>query len=150
MSGAPIADPIAQLLAGHERTRQHLAQLGDPSLPPQAIAWFDGPAAAQRLVLRDALCPALIESMAGSDAVCLKGMTRGLTDRGAELQHRWQAIRSDLGNAARPPEGLRPWIDDYLDYLQRADQELLPMAARLLDDTALNQVRQALQQGASL
>ncbi len=144
MSGATAVDPIALLLAGHDRTRRRLAQLADPSLRTQAIAWLDGPAVAQRRVLRDALFPALIESMAGSDAVCLKGMTRGLTDQGEELRRRWDAIRASLGGAPPLPDTLQPWIDDYLGYLQRADEELLPMAARLLDDDALDHLRRAL------
>ncbi|MGB6009584.1 hypothetical protein [Castellaniella sp.] len=144
MPDAATADPIAQLLAGHSLTRQHLAGLSDPSLQAQAIAWLDGPAVAQRRILRLTLFPALIESMAGSDAVCLKGMTRGLADRGEELQHRWRAIRACLSDAGSSAEALQPWIDDYLGYLQRADEELLPMAARLLDETALDQLRHAL------
>ncbi|WP_323000399.1 hypothetical protein [Castellaniella sp.] len=145
MSSAIVVDPIARLLAGHGLTRQHLTQLADPALRVQAIAWLDGPADAQRQTLQRTLFPALIESMAGSDAVCLKGMTQGLTEQGMALRHRWHAIRADLSNATTAlPDTLQSWIDDYLNYLQRADEELLPMASRLLDDDALDQLRRAL------
>ncbi|MGB6242604.1 MAG: hypothetical protein WBF69_08980 [Castellaniella sp.] len=132
-------DPIAQLLADHANTRHQLAALTDPSRRAEAIAWFDGPAPARRSMMQQVLFPALIEAMAGSDAVCLKGMTQGLSDLGQALDRRWRAIRH-----LDDPAALRAWADDYRTYLDQADEELLPMSSRLLDDSALEQLRQAL------
>lgn len=146
-------DPISCLQAAHASTRQHLKQLLrtglfvlDPATQ-SALAWFDGPAQAQHRILRDTLCPLLIESMAGSDAVCIKGMAQSLDTQGAQLEQQWRRqIRPGL--LAKPPthDQLSVWANDYLSYLQLADTEVLPMAARLLDDSALAALAQAYQQ----
>lgn len=144
MTRIPADDPIAQLLADHTATQHQLALLADPACRAQAAAWFDGPAPEQHRILQQLLFPALIESMAGSDAVCLKGMTQGLSELGQALDQRWHAIRDHLGDATTATTALPAWIDDYQTYLQQADEELLPMASRLLDDAALDLLRQAL------
>jgi hypothetical protein len=46
------------------------------------------------------LFPALIESMAGSDAVCLRELTAALTAEHRELETRWQALRAVLAQVA--------------------------------------------------
>jgi len=143
MSSQPVPDPISVLLQGHAATRARLEGLAAGAPDPDAAAWFDGPAAAQRRLLTETLCPALIESMAGSDAVCLKGMTRGLADRDASLGRRWPGIRAALGRGDADPAALAAWVEDYQAYLRYADEELLPMADRLLDDQALQQLRDA-------
>ncbi|CAM5792742.1 hemerythrin domain-containing protein [Castellaniella caeni] len=153
-SAAPA--PIETLLQAHARTRALLRTLAAwaaqaPAVPAppmrrrdELIAWFDGPAPAQHHLLDDVLFPAFIESMAGSDAVCLKGMTQGLSAQGARLQHRWHGtIRAQLMAAAPMRDTIVAWAEDYVDYLQRADEELLPMAERLLDDDAMARLREA-------
>ncbi len=136
-------DPIARLLAVHAETRRHLQALAaaDAAALPAARAWIEGPARIAHDILEDRLFPALIESMAGSDAVCLQGMTGGLTRDRAGLDRRWHRIvRSALDAPADPAarEALADWTGDYLAWLARTDEELLPMAARLLDDAALD------------
>jgi hypothetical protein len=42
------------------------------------------------------LFPALIEAMAGSDAVCLRELTASLTGEHRELEQRWRALRRRL------------------------------------------------------
>ncbi len=146
MSSPSFPDPVARLLAVHAETRRHLQALaaGQASASPAAIAWIDGPARGAHDILERRLFPALIESMAGSDAVCLKGMTGGLARGRADLDRRWhQAARllertapDDPANPAAR-DALAAWADDTLAWLKRADEELLPMADRLLDGTAL-------------
>lgn len=161
MSRKPMPDsaapaPIDTLLQAHAHTRALLRLLAAWPAQPQAgsapqarqraelIAWFDGPAPAQHRLLDDVLFPAFIESMAGSDAVCLKGMTQGLSDQGARLRHRWRGtIRAQLMAAAPARDAIAAWAEDYADYLRRADEELLPMAERLLDDAAMARLRAA-------
>ncbi len=144
MSTPPSPDPIARLLAVHAETRRRLQAAGGHASEPAALAaWIDGPARVAHDILEQRLFPALIESMAGSDAVCLKGMTGGLARDRADLDRRWrQAIRPALDGAADPADGnaLAAWTGDYLAWLARADGELLPMAARLLDDAALDEL----------
>ncbi|MER1941269.1 hemerythrin domain-containing protein [Castellaniella sp. FW104-16D08] len=132
-------DPLALLLAGHKQTRQQLGVLGSAN-GAQVITWFDHTASQQREILESGVFPALIESMAGSDAVCLKGMTRGLTEQSHVLAHQWPAIRQALQTPGQNSEATQRWIQDYLTYLQCADEDLLPMAQRLLDDAALQDI----------
>ncbi|CDM24684.1 Chromosome segregation ATPases [Castellaniella defragrans 65Phen] len=166
MSSPSSPDPLARLQAVHAGTRRRLQALAgaEASDPRAAIAWIEGPARIAHDILEQRLFPALIESMAGSDAVCLKGMTGGLARGRADLDRRWrQAVRPALeeradaaGRDARDArdtrgardaheacdahETLAAWTGDYLDWLTRADEELLPMAARLLDDAALDEL----------
>ncbi|MBV2182593.1 MAG: hemerythrin domain-containing protein [Castellaniella sp.] len=149
-------DPITRLIASHTDTRRQLRILVPDARPPDpasvqaAIAWIDGPAQAQRHILEQILFPALIESMAGSDAVCLKGMTQGLIRQSADLDHRWhQAIRAELMQPHPDAAPLTAWVEGFLAYLQLADEELLPMAGRLLDDAALADLARACETGFS-
>ncbi|MGB5805862.1 hemerythrin domain-containing protein [Castellaniella sp.] len=149
MSSPSSPDPIARLLAVHAETRTRLQALaaGGAAVPADfaaLAAWIDGPAHIAHDILEQRLFPALIESMAGSDAVCLKGMTGGLAQSRTDLDRRWhQAARllertapDDPANPAAR-DALAAWADDTLAWLKRADEELLPMADRLLDGTAL-------------
>ncbi|GAA0782809.1 hemerythrin domain-containing protein [Castellaniella ginsengisoli] len=140
MTLSSFPSPIARLLAAHAETRRHLDALADAGADawPGAAAWFEGPARTAYEILETRLFPALIESMAGSDAVCLKGLTGGLARDRADLERRWrQAVRSAAADPAAR-EALAAWIEDYRGWLACADEELLPMAARLLDDAALD------------
>src|SRR5690606_39968754 len=108
--------------------------------PATLPAWIGGPARIAHDTLEQRLFPALIESMAGSDAVCLKGMTVGLARDRANLDRRWrQAVLPALGDNPAGP-ALAAWASDYLAWLARADEELLPMAARLLDVASLEEL----------
>ena len=135
-------DPLSRLLAVHAETRQRLQSLtGAPSAAGAFIAWFEGPARLADDILEHRLFPALIESMAGSDAVCLKGMTGGLARDRADLDRRWrQTVRPalDRPTAEATRTAVQAWAPDLQVWLTRTDEELLPMAARLLDDTALD------------
>ena len=151
MSQPSPSDPIDRLLSIHATTRQHLEALTTSSPPPaQAlIGWIEGSARVAHDILEQSLFPALIESMAGSDAVCLKGMTGGLARDRAALDRQWrQTVRPALTDSATAdgPAACTAWVHDYLDWLSRADEELLPMAARLLDDTAFDELAVACRQ----
>jgi hemerythrin-like domain-containing protein len=92
------------------------------------------------------LFPALLESMAGSDAVCLRELTAGLAAEHRALEARWRALRRVLeavagGHAAAPPaDDVQAFVDLYERHIGREDAELLPMAARLLDDATLDRI----------
>ena len=92
------------------------------------------------------LFPALLESMAGSDAVCISQMIDARVEEHREVEARWLAIRQwleqvEAGRAALPPRGtVAAFVDLYRSHLTQEDGELLPMAERLLSDEALSQI----------
>ena len=96
------------------------------------------------------LFPALIESMAGSDAVCLREMIDGLRADHRVLEGHWERLRSLLAAIA---DGRRtvladtdvlPLIECYERHIAREETELLPMASRLLDDATLDHIGRAM------
>ena len=96
------------------------------------------------------LFPALIESMAGSDAVCLRELTTLLTQQHRQLERHWAALRQALLPISQGLSAVldATVVDDfvrlYQSHLAREDQELLPMAQRLLSDTALERIGRAM------
>lgn len=89
------------------------------------------------------LFPALLESMAGSDAVCIRGMVEARVAEHREIEDRWLAVRQWLeqvesGYSGLPPPGeVENFVALYRSHLAQEDEELLPMAERLLSDEAL-------------
>lgn len=98
------------------------------------------------------LFPALIESMAGSDAVCLHGMTEGIALEHRELQRLWLRLLPVLEDVATGRAGTLPvheveaFVERCEAAVAREDGELLPMAARLLTDGQLEQIGEGMRQ----
>lgn len=96
------------------------------------------------------LFPALLESMAGSDAVCIRQMVDARAAEHREIEWRWLALRQwleqvETGRADLPPNGaIGSFVSLYRSHLEQEDQELLPMAQRLLSDAALAQIEEAM------
>ncbi len=92
------------------------------------------------------LFPALIESMAGSDAVCLLEFFAALIVEHRELEARWQILRAVLSQVAAGQTVLLTQADVssfaqlYGRHIAREESELLPMARRLLSDAELDRV----------
>ncbi|HNL97445.1 MAG: hemerythrin domain-containing protein, partial [Candidatus Accumulibacter sp.] len=98
----------------------------------------------------DDLFPALIESMAGSDAICLRDMIDGLTADHRALAACWRHLRAILERIAAG-ERVPLLFDDvealavrYERHIEREEKELLPMAARLLSDDDLARIGRAM------
>ncbi|MBN9429284.1 MAG: hemerythrin domain-containing protein [Burkholderiales bacterium] len=127
------------------------------------------------------LFPALIESMAGSDAVCLREMTEALRSEHRLLEADWRELRRELEQVASGAgtSGMAPaaetgqragaiqaaaaiqtaqesagtplarsaqrFADRLHAHSAREDDELLPMAERLLSDEELAMVAAAMQ-----
>jgi hemerythrin-like domain-containing protein len=93
-----------------------------------------------------ALFPALLESMAGSDAVCIRQMCDSRAAEHRELEMRWLALGQWLqaienGQTARPgPGAVDAFVSLCRRHLEQEDGELLPMAERLLSDDALSEI----------
>jgi len=96
------------------------------------------------------LFPALVDSMAGSDAVCIHDLIAALTLDHRGLESNWQRLRIGLnGIVAEAASSLtaadvEPFITLHERHIAREERELLPMAQRLLTDEALAQVGQAM------
>lgn len=92
------------------------------------------------------LFPALLESMAGSDAVCLRELTASLCSDHRMLEKRWHALRQRLlqvaeGTASTLTDADVPaFVHAYEQHIAREEAELLPMAARLLSEAELDRI----------
>jgi len=88
--------------------------------------------------------------MAGSDAVCIRELTQSLRDEHRQLEARWSALREKLAAVADGDpaplshEDAADFAQAYRSHIFKEDRELLPMAARLLGDAALQGIGQAM------
>jgi len=156
--------PLERLTACHHRVLQqcatlrglveHLASHGadsDARLAAAAVLrYFDTSAKHHHADEETDLFPALIESMAGSDAVCIRDLAESLTRDHRALESHWQRVRVFLERIAagvlQPmvPADVAPFIGLYERHIAREENELLPMAARLLGDNALDLIGRAM------
>ena len=165
-SGASFEVPLEMLSACHRRVEQqcatlrrlvpHLAQHGADAAARSAatavMRYFDTAASDHHADEEVDLFPALIESMAGSDAVCLREIVDALSDDHRRLEAHWRHLRARLqaiaaGTAAvLTADDVEPLVTLYERHIEREDKELLPMAARLLSDDALDKVGRAMRE----
>jgi Hemerythrin HHE cation binding domain len=139
------ASPLPRLAAWHrlgERRLAALRGLREPGVAQAVLRHFDASAAVHRAE-QDELFPALLESMAGSDPVCLRQLAAAATHAHRAIEAAWHALRPEvLALAQGQPVVL---AEDAVAVLARCcrdsfaleDREILPMVARLLDDDTL-------------
>lgn len=152
--------PLEMLAACHLRVQDqcstllrlvpHLAAHGADRQAQQAAAavmrYFDTAARHHHDDEECDLFPALLESMAGSDAVCLRELTAALTAEHRDLERCWRALRAVLAQVAAGR--IAPLAQDEVDrfaeryerHIAREESELLPMARRLLGDAELDRI----------
>jgi hemerythrin-like domain-containing protein len=86
------------------RLAAHLPVHGSDAAAQTAAAsvmrYFDTAAAHHHEDEEEDLFPALIESMAGSDAVCLHALVDGLMAEHRQLARRWEPLRQALAEIA--------------------------------------------------
>jgi len=158
--------PLEMLAACHHRIESqcttlqrlvaHLATHDvdtDASIAAAAILrYFDTSARDHHADEETDLFPALVESMAGSEAICIRDLIASLKADHRAIESRWQAVRPALLKiAAGEPQSLTthdvtPLIALYQSHIAREEDELLPMAARLLSDSALDQIGRAMRE----
>lgn len=96
------------------------------------------------------LFPALLESMAGSDAVCIRELTDALVQEHRSLETAWRRVRALLeriaaGEAAPlTRDDVEALVGLYERHIEREEQELLPMAARLLGEDEIARIGRAM------
>jgi len=143
-----IATPaaLARLGTWHrlgERQLEALREPLDPGLAEAALRYFDLTESQHHRDEEDDLLPALIESMAGSDPVCLRELAAAAITAHRAIESAWRALRPQVLAVARgEPAVLSASAVDALAERCRAsfaleDREILPMAARLLDHPTL-------------
>jgi len=116
----------------------------------RVMRYFDTAAIDHHADEEDDLFPALIESMAGSDAVCLREMIDGLKAEHRGLEACWRHLRGNLESIAAG-EYVQLLADDvealavrYERHIEREEKERLPMAVRLLSNDELARVGRAM------
>ena len=132
------------------RLRSHVAMFGADDAASSAIRsvtrYFDGAAHDHHEDEERDLFPALLESMAGSDAICIRQLVDSLTIDHRELERLWEILKAWLGriearDTASPETGeISLFVDLYDRHIAREQQELLPMAARLLGSPDLDRI----------
>ncbi|MDQ3196409.1 MAG: hemerythrin domain-containing protein [Pseudomonadota bacterium] len=132
---------LEQQCATLRRLVPHLAAHGadeDARIAAANVMRYFDTSARHHLADEEDLFPALIESMAGSDAVCLRELTEGLKADHRTLEADWQRVRVVLERVVAG-ESVSLAADDvealaglYERHIEREENELLPMAARLL------------------
>jgi hemerythrin-like domain-containing protein len=152
--------PLEMLAACHQRVARqcelllrlegHLASQGGDTQARDAakglMRYFDTAARDHHQDEEIDLFPALIESMAGSDAVCLRELTASLAAEHRELERQWQDLRAVLvevaeGRAHPFAAGqVAGFTGLYARHIEREEAELLPMARRLLGDAELDRI----------
>jgi hemerythrin-like domain-containing protein len=151
-----LEPPLDALGAWHRQGTQHFETMRrlarrapgsilDAAMRRQAeavVSYFDRSVAVHHQDEERDLFPALIESMAGSDPVCLREMVAGLTDEHRAFAVAWRGLRADFaaiaaGTPWEPDPGLvDAFIGQCEGLFRRENEELLPMASRLLSDEA--------------
>lgn len=156
--------PLDMLAACHTRVEKqcqtltrlqaHLLTQGSDAAAREAASavmrYFDTAAKHHHEDEEQDLFPALLDAMAGSDAVCIRELTRGLMAEHRQLEGLWSAMREKLEAIAEGDavllgaDEVGDFVSAYRSHILREDSELLPMAARLLGDAPLQHIGQAM------
>lgn len=156
--------PLEMLSACHGRVEiqcatlrrlvPHLAEHGANeearSAAINVMRYFDTSARHHHADEEEDLFPALIESMAGSDAVCLREMIEGLAADHRLLEAAWRRLRNVLErivageSTSLTSDDVEALVGLYERHIRREEDELLPMAARLLGEDDLARVGRAM------
>ena len=164
--GAGFEVPLEMLAACHGRVHQqcellqrllpHLRAHGADEQARDAaqrvLPYFDTAARHHHADAEQDLFPALLEAMAGSDAVCLRDMIARLGTEHRALERRWAGLREALlavqrGEAsALKDDEVSGFVDAYAAHIAYEEAELLPMAARLLADDQIEAVGRAMRE----
>lgn len=147
---------IERQCATLRRLVTHLAAHGSDGEARVAAAsvmrYFDASAKHHHADEEEDLFPALVESMAGSDPVCLRELTAALADEHRQLEDHWQRVRIVLERvvagepASLESEDVEALAGLYERHIEREERELLPIAARLLSDDDLARVGRAMRE----
>jgi hypothetical protein len=118
----------------------------------ELLRFFDNEVPYHYLDEEEDLYPALIESMAGSDATCLRELTRGSHARHRRLWALWDSLRTSLERiAAGVPTVLsaqvaEAFVSGWEENVSWEEGELLAMAPRLITDGELARIGRSMEE----
>ena len=137
-----------------ERLQAHLGVHGSDAAAQEAahavLRYFNSAARHHHEDEEEDLFPALLDAMAGSDAVCIRELTEALEAEHRVLEQRWATLRVKLQAIVQgQPVVLKmqevdEFVTGYRTHILREDTELLPMAQRLLGTQALADMSEAM------
>jgi len=165
-SAAGTEAPLEMISACHGRVEHqcatlrrlvpHLAEQGADHEARMAatnvMRYFDTAAKHHHADEEEDLFPALIESMAGSDAVCLREMIEHLKADHRALDAAWECLHRILERIVAgefvllAPDDVEALVGLYERHIEREESELLPMAARLLGEDDLARIGRAMRE----
>lgn len=138
------------------RLVSHLAEHGVDEAARIAASnvmrYFDTSAKHHHADEEEDLFPTLIESMAGSDPVCLRELTERLKAEHRALDMAWQSVRNVLEKVVQgesvplASDDVEVLVDQYERHIEREETELLPTAARLLSADDLDRIGRAMRE----
>ncbi len=163
---ASVEVPLEMLAACHHRIERqcstlvrlsaHLRRHGSDAQASTAataiMRYFETAALHHHADEEQDLFPALVESMAGSDAICIRELIEGLTADHRRLEAMWKGLKPVLQqieageHALLDQDQVASFVDLYESHMKREDDELLPMAGRLLSDDAITCIGRAMRQ----
>lgn len=114
------------------------------------LRFFDVQMPHLRAVEEEDLFPALVESMAGSDATCIRDLSRAAVFQHRVIAAQWKLLRPELALAAAgqdsrlQPDGVEAFTRHWREHVEGAEAELLHMASRLLPDDRQQQIARRL------
>lgn len=147
-----IEDQCATLRRLLAHLAAHGADDGARIAANKVMRYFDHAANDHHADEEQDLFPALLESMAGSDPVCLREMTAGLAAEHRQLEALWGWVRADLQrisegqSASLGADAVEELVTLYERHIEREERELLPMAATLLSDADLARIGRAMRE----
>lgn len=168
VSGLPVVAagfqaPLEMLAACHGRIRNQCATLLRLKSHVAAVGADLAASTAARGVMRyfdtavrhhfedeeQDLFPAMLQSMAGSDPVCIRELIDSLKNDHRELERLWGKVRAWLlaVEAGKVPPEIQEvdlFVDLHETHAAREERELLPMAERLLSTKDLDEIGSAM------
>ncbi len=139
-----------------QRLATHLRSYGSDDQAQQAaqaiVRYFDTAALDHHADEEQDLFPALLESVAGSDPVCIRQLIDRLCHEHRKLEAAWRKLRKPLLRIAAgqtadlPQHDVDEFVSQYTDHLEVEENELLPMANRLLGEHHITQIGHAMRE----
>lgn len=161
---ASVEAPLEMLAACHmrilrqcdtlERLISHLQTNGVDQQARQAASnimrYFNTAAIDHHADEEQDLFPAMLESVGGSDAVCIKDLIYTLENQHAHLERLWIKIKPNLNEISNGidsdvcNETIRTFVNSYRTHIKLENEELLPLANRILDISLLNRIGESM------